>query len=166
MDNEQKNNSKFHIDNDASPYRKNSKRHGNATEKGYGTRPVKRDVSVDRKRHIKLYPNITESDKHRNIEKAKKRERVKKQQLHTLLGIAGAIVFAIVLVFMTPLFNIREIRLEGNDTVSKEMINDKIGDLIGANLFSASISSIEEKMVNIPQISEVKVKKAIFPTRL
>ncbi len=168
MDNKRKNNSqsKFHTDNDASPYRDDTKRHGNATEKGYGTRPIKRDTPSERNRNIRLYPNVTETDKHRSIEKAKKRERLKKQQLRTLAGVAGAIVFAIVLMFMTPLFNIREIRLSGNDTVSKDVINAKIGNLIGANLFGTSVSGIEEKMTEIPQISDVDVKKAIFPTRL
>ncbi len=167
MDNKRKNTEKFHKDNNtASPYRDN-KRNGNAADKkSYGMRPIKRDKASVRNTIIKLYPNTTEADKHRNIEKAKKKERIKRQQLRAIIGVGCAIVFAVILIFMTPLFNIKEIRLEGNDTVSKEVINEKIGYLIGANLFSTSVSGIEEKMVEIPQINAVKINKAIFPARL
>lgn len=158
-------------DKNASPYRsgqKNGMRNGNAQagKSGYGTRPVKKAAEKGREKIIKLFPEVTETDKHRKIENARKRERVRKQQLRAALGLGLALVVAIVLIFMTPLFNIREIRLNGNDTVSKEIINTRIGDLIDVNLFAVSVSDVKERMSQIPQIGEVEVKKAVFPSRL
>lgn len=155
----------------ASPYRdeqKNDTRNGNARngKSGYGMRPVKNAEKKQGRNIIKLFPEITETDKHRKIEKKRKNERLRKQQLRTLAGLGLALVVAIVLIFMTPLFNIKEIRLNGNDTVSKEIINTKVGDLIDVNLFAVSVDDVKERMSEIPQIGEVEVKKAVFPSRL
>lgn len=174
MDKEHKNTrtEKLHTsDRNASPYRngqKNGMRNGNAQtgRAGYGMRPVKKAAKKNSEKIIKLFPEITETDKHRKIEKARKRERLRKQQLQTIIGLGLALVVAIVLIFMTPLFNIKEIRLNGNDTVSKEIINTKVGDLIDVNLFAVSVDDIKERMSEIPQIGEVEVKKAVFPSRL
>lgn len=171
MDKEQKNTKKLHTDNNASPYRadksgrEDTVRHGNA-KKTYGTRPVKKANIEPTQPPIRLYKNVTEADKNHRIEKKRKNERIKQQRIRAGLGLALAIVLCIVLMFMTPLFSIKEIRLSGNDTVPKELIDTHVGNLIGANLFSTSISNIEKEMTKIPQIRDVSVKKAIFPARL
>lgn len=174
MDKEHKNTKTeklYTSDRNASPYRnshKNAMRNGNAQtgKSGYGMRPVKKAAKKGSEKIIKLFPEITETDKHRKIEKARKRERLRKQQLRAIIGLGLALVVAIALIFMTPLFNIKEIRLNGNDTVSKEIINTKVGDLIDVNLFAVSVDDIKERMSEIPQIGEVEVKKAVFPSRL
>lgn len=154
-----------------SPYRASNgaeptnARHGNT--KGYGTRPVK---STQPKKStpniIKLEQKTTENDRNRNIEKKRKAERIKKESFMRLVTLGAVLAVTVAVLFMTPLFAICEIRLEGNDTVSKEIINTKVGDLIGANLFGTSVSDIKERMSQIPQIGDVEVKKAIFPSRL
>ena len=150
-------------DKKAMPYR--DLRHGNA-KSGYGMRPVKNAEDREKEKIIKLFPDTSKTDRYRRIEKARKRERVRKQQLKAAIGFGLAIIIAIVLMFMTPIFNIQEIRLNGNDTVTKEVINTKVGDLIDVNLFSVSVSDIKSRMSEIPQIGEVEVKKALFPSRL
>ena len=148
----------------ASPDR-NIERHGDAGF-GYGMRPVKKAKTENEEKIIKLYPETTENDKHRKIEKKLKKERAKKQGIRAAIGLGLAFVLAIVLLFMTPLFNIKEIRFYGNEKVTKDAINEKVGYLIGKNLFGTSISEVEGEMRKIPQISEVGVKKATFPARL
>ncbi len=174
MDKKQKNteNGKLHTENSASPYRNdgNSRtgdlRRGDAKKKkSYGTRPVK-GASAQRTPPIRLNKKPTEADKKRRIEKERKNERLRNERIRAGLGLCLAIVLAIVLIFMTPLFNIKEIRLNGNEAVTKEVITAKVGDLIGANLFSTSSSIIEKEMTEIAQIREVKVRKGIFPARL
>ena len=173
MNNERKNSKKNNTDKNASPYR-NAKnrisddtRRGNAFEKkGYGTRPVKRDDIPSKQEPIHLYENVTERDKNRKIAKSQNEMRLKKQHTATVVGVILSAVFALVLLFMTPLFNISEIRLEGNKTISKDIITAKIGNLIDTNLFGTSTTNIEKKMLEIPQISDVSVKKAVFPARL
>lgn len=132
----------------------------------YGTRPVRHDRKNESEKIIKLFDHVTESDIHKRIERKRKNERRKKENIMRFITIAAVAAVAVALVFMTPLFSIREIRLNGNDTVSKEVINSKIGDLIGANLFGTSASEVKKRMTEIPQISDVEVKKTLFPSGL
>lgn len=151
-------------DEEALQYR--DEEYSNASRSNFGTRPIKRPSENSRPKIIKLFPNLTETDKHRKIEKTRKSKRVRKQRIKEILLITVFLVLTVVLICMTPLFNIKSIHLNGNDVVSKEIINAKIGDLLEKNLFSVSVSDIEKKLLEIPQIREVEVKRAIFPTRL
>lgn len=143
------------------------------TEGTYGTRRVQQSSSAKRHRNreiaqeaMRLRQGMTEAEKRRKIEKIRKQERLKRQRLQTMVGFIIAAIFAVVFLFMTPVFNIKEVRLSGNNMVEKSVINEKIGYVVGANLFSTSTSKIEKKMCEIPQISSVEIKKHIFPTYL
>ncbi len=148
----------------ASPHRE-KERHGGASSR-FGMRPIKKAAEKNKEKIIKLYPEMTETDKHRKIEKKRKNERVRKQRLKAIVGLGLALVMTIALLFMTPLFDIKEIRFNGNEKVTKDIINKEVGYLIGKNLFGTSISEVEEAMEKIPQISDVQVKKAVFPARI
>ena len=128
----------------ASPDRE-KQRHGGA-DSGYGMRPVKRAEERNKEKIIKLYPDLTETDRHRKIEKKRKNERVRKQRMKAVVGLGLALVMTIVLLFMTPLFDIREIRFSGNEKVTKDIINKEVGYLIGRNLFGTSTSEVEDAM--------------------
>ncbi len=139
----------------------------------FGTRRVNKATSpkkyLDRdiaREAQRLRQGMSEAEKRREIEKTRKQERLKRQRLQALIWLVLAVIFAVVFLFVTPIFNIKEVRLSGNNTVHKEVINEKIGYVVGANLFSTSSSKIEKKMCEIPQISDVEVRKHIFPTYL
>lgn len=149
-----------------------------ASERSYGTRRVdtsrlksSRERNDDALRRPEQYvrqanektKKLTEADRHRRIETEKKRRRLRKQRLQALLIPVLFAICASMLIFMTPLFNIRQITLNGNNVVTKDVIEEKIGDLVGANLFASRKSKIREKMLEIPQISDVIVDKKIFP---
>lgn len=141
--------------------------------KSYGTRKINNPSRQKRynereiaEEAMKLRRGISEAEKHRQMEKARKQERLKRQRIQALVGFIVALATAVVILFMTPLFNIREVRLTGNNTVHKEVINEKIGYVVGANLFSTSSTKIKKKMCEIPQVSAVEVRKHIFPTYL
>lgn len=119
-----------------------------------------RDIAEEARR---LRQGMSEAEKRRSIEKKRKAERLKRQRLQALISLCVALVFMIVILFMTPIFNIKEVRLSGNNTVHKEVINQQIGYVVGANLFATSSTKIEKKMCEIPQVSEVEVKKHVFP---
>ncbi len=145
----------------------------NKPDRAYGTRKINNPSRQKRynereiaEEAMRLRRGISEAEKHRQLEKARKQERLKRQRIQALIGLIVALATAVVILFMTPLFNIREVRLTGNNTVHKEVINEKIGYVVGANLFSTSTSKIEKKMCEIPQVSAVEVRKHIFPTYL
>ncbi len=122
-----------------------------------------RDIAREAQR---LRQGMSEAEKRREIERNRKQERLKRQRLQALIWLVLAAVFTVVFLFMTPIFNIKEVRLTGNNTVHKEVINEKIGYVVGANLFGTSSSKIERKMCEIPQISDVEVRKHVFPAYL
>lgn len=137
----------------------------------YGTRKIKgaqtSQTKIDTERTeeaARLESGMSEVDRRRKMEKKRKQERLRQQRLRALAGVIFAAVLAIVLLFMTPIFNIREIHLNGNNTISKELINEQVGDLVGRNLFSTSTAKIERKMKELPQIREVVVTKNFFPS--
>ncbi len=161
---------KFHNKSRMDVSREKNARHSSAVGNSYsyGGRKVSKSTKniSAAERDFRIHSEITEADKRRKIEKMRKEERLHRQYIHSLIGFAVAVVLAIVLVFMTPIFSIREIRLNGNYIVTKETITSKVGDMIGANLFGTSTSKIEKKVLEIPQINSVEVSKHIFPSYL
>lgn len=158
---------KLHNNSSADVPQNKNVRHFSAVKRAYsyGGRKVSKN-NIKKEQNFKVRSEITEADKRRKIEKMRKNERLQRKRIQALLGFTLAIILAIVLIFMTPIFSITEIRLNGNHTVPKEIITSKVGDMIGANLFGTSSSKIERKMLEIPQISKVEVSKHIFPSYL
>lgn len=104
-----------------------------------------------------------DSDKKRRIEMRRKKERIRLIRLRAIAVTVAVAIISIVLMFMTPLFNIQEIRLAGNNLVKKNDIETKVGHLIGTNLFHANKSKIESSMLELPLIKTVDVHKNMFP---
>ncbi|MBQ3428105.1 MAG: FtsQ-type POTRA domain-containing protein [Clostridia bacterium] len=101
----------------------------------------------------------------RSEDQNKKRRR-RGSGIRAAAVIAAATVFCVVLIFMTPLFNITEVRVEGNNVVELQTIKEKIGDVIGSNLFSLRRRVIENRLLEISQIRGVAVKKKLIPPSL
>ena len=147
------------------------------SKSSYGTRRVDRSFYENRRKAVNAEiarkqqnasnetkrRHVSEEDRRRKIELQKKRERIRRQRLKAAMILLLAAALSVVLIFMTPLFNIKEIKLNGNNIVSKEMIEEKIGYMIGSNLFSTRKSVIKKKMFEIAQISDVTVDKNMFP---
>lgn len=95
-----------------------------------------------------------------------KKKRLAAQRKRALFLLIMSIVIVIVLMFMTPIFNIREIAVDGNNIVTLEEIDSKIGDLVGENLFKTGAGSIRNRLKTIPYIDTVSVSKKIIPPTL
>lgn len=99
-------------------------------------------------------------------------DRRKKQQQLRMMRIRAAVVFvmAVVLVavilFVTPIFNIRRISVSGNSVVTLDQINACIGDSVGKNLFATWSSTIEKRLKTIAYIDDAEVEKTLIPPTL
>ncbi len=80
----------------------------------------------------------------------------------TMLLICVVILLSVI-VFLTPLFNVREVTVEGNSRVSQETVFEQLPFRVGDNLFKISESSIRNSLGGITYISDVQVEKSIFP---
>lgn len=141
-----------------------SQSRGNGVRRVSGANSGRRssDVSNTKKRTVPLTP----AERRKMFERSKRKQQLRKQRRRAALVLISAAVAVCILVFMTPVFNIRQISLNGNSTVTKDVIEDKIGYLVGENLFLSSRREIRNKMCEIPQIEEVEVVKHIYPSSI
>ena len=98
-------------------------------------------------------------------QRKKKRQRQIKASRTALLFLLCALLVFIVL-FMTPLFNVRSITVSGNNVITLEEINNRIGDLDGENLLKVSRLDVEERLSEIAYIKEISINKNYFKTSL
>lgn len=106
---------------------------------------------------------MTDAERRRRIEQERKKRRLRQKRIKAA-GVFGLFLLAaVILIFMTPLFNIKQITLEGNNAVTKDQIQEKVGDLIGKNLFATTTGKIESKVMEIPQVDTADAAKKLFP---
>ncbi|MCI5604279.1 MAG: FtsQ-type POTRA domain-containing protein [Clostridia bacterium] len=95
-----------------------------------------------------------------------KQKRLAMQRRRALIILILCIVTVVVLMFMTPIFNIKSISVNGNSVVTLEEIDGKIGDIVGENLFRTGAGTIQKRLKTIPYIDEVTVTKRLIPPTL
>ena len=98
-----------------------------------------------------------------SYQKRQKERRVQKKRRRTVLVIVALIIIVLILLFLTPIFNIRTISVDGNNAVSDEQIVERLKPLIGQNLLRTSDGKIENMLREIPYIQDVNVQKRLFP---
>ncbi|MBE7020393.1 MAG: FtsQ-type POTRA domain-containing protein [Ruminococcaceae bacterium] len=88
-----------------------------------------------------------------------KRERRKKRKRAVLiamlmLGICVGMLF-------TPLFNLKEIDIEGNSRVDAKTIIDASGFTLGENIFKFSLPKAGEAIASIPYINSIELQRKL-----
>ncbi|MBR5809143.1 MAG: FtsQ-type POTRA domain-containing protein, partial [Clostridia bacterium] len=71
-----------------------------------------------------------------------------------------------IVMFLTPLFNIKTVNIVGNNKLTQEQIFAEIGDFNGRNLFSVRTRGIKKKISKFAYTEKVAVKKKPFPSTL
>ena len=101
----------------------------------------------------------------RHDQRRQKRIREQRIRRYTFFTVLGVIVILIVM-FLTPLFNIKTVNVIGNNKLTQEQIFTEIGDFTGRNLFSARGHGIKKKLSKFAYTEKVAVKKKPFPPTL
>ncbi len=96
-------------------------------------------------------------------QKKQKRQRLRIQRRRAVIGVITAAITVSVLLFLTPIFNIRNVSVEGNNLVSAEQFEEALRPLIGENLFRTSAGKIRKTLKTIPYIDDAHIQKRIFP---
>ena len=96
-------------------------------------------------------------------QKQQKAKRLKIQRRRALIVFILAVILVIVLLFMTPIFNIRSVSVEGNRLVTAEQFQEKLKPLVGENLLRTGGGKIRKTLKTIPYIDTVEVQKKLFP---
>lgn len=133
-------------------YSKDAQRHDNLQRR-----------SVPQSRRDEQQRHMSDAERRRRIEKERRQRRLRQKRIKAAAVFGLFLIAAVILIFMTPVFNIRQITLEGNNAVTKEQIQEKVGDLIGKNLFATTTGNIESRVMEIPQVDTADAAKKLFP---
>ena len=106
---------------------------------------------------------LSEEEIKNRYRRMQKEKELKAKRIRAMLILLCIIMLVLILAFMTPVFNIRTISVEGNEIVSVEEIDSQIGDLVGENLFRTGGKMIEKRLKNIAYVDEVSISKRMFP---
>ncbi|MDD6485283.1 MAG: FtsQ-type POTRA domain-containing protein [Clostridiales bacterium] len=102
-------------------------------------------------------------------EYAKAKRRLKKKRQMRMRKIKAVLAFLLILailaviLLLTPVFNVKNISVLGNEMVTLEQIEAQAGSVVGENLFAVSKSSVRNMLLDIPLISDVRVSKKLIP---
>ncbi len=96
-------------------------------------------------------------------QKKQKALRLKRQRRRALAILILSVVAVNVLLFLTPIFNIRSVTVEGNRLVSAEQFQEILKPLVGENLFRSGAGKIRKSLKSIAYIDTVEVEKKMFP---
>ena len=117
-----------------------------------------------KKKNINKSSNSKPKKKKQNIQKNKKQPKKKKNKATKLLKIillliiiAGTIAYA----FVSPIFNIQSVVVDGNEKVNASTIISLSGLRVGENIFRTSKKDIQEKIKENSYIEEIKVKREL-----
>lgn len=104
--------------------------------------------------------------------KIKKNKKKRKQKLKKILGILGklliviCIAIAIILfLFVSPIFHIQEITIEGSKEISQSVYLAMTGLEIGQNIFEIDKVGIKEAILKEPYVESVGIK-TIYPNKI
>lgn len=106
---------------------------------------------------------VSEAERKKHYKKQQKQQKLKMQRIRALMIFSIAVMLLIILLFMTPIFNIRKITVSGNEVVTVEEMDAQIGNLVGENLFKTGSGTIEKRLKTIAYIENVDVSKRLFP---
>lgn len=94
----------------------------------------------------------------------KMRKRATQRRSRALLFLIAAVV--LVVVFLTPVFDIRSVKTEGTDKVTSEQTDPIVRTVIGKNLFTVGVKSLKESFCAIPYVKDASVKRRLYPPSL
>lgn len=98
----------------------------------------------------------------RHDERRKKRIREQKMRRIAFFSFL-ALIAVLIVMFFTPLFNIKNVEIVGNSRISNEEITSTVGEIAGKNLFSYRKGKIRNRLYKLSYVDRVTVRKKAFP---
>ena len=113
----------------------------------------------------KLGGNAQRQLRERYARRAKQRRRRRIIFRSTMLFILAIAVVGAIL-FLTPVFNIRNLNIEGNNRVAVDTLLSQLPDIKGENLFKVNDEYVSRRLSGIAYIQDVEVNKKYFPAEV
>lgn len=109
-------------------------------------------------------------EKRTGSEELKQRHRKRVRRRNISIAVSRLFIAALICVvtltvvlYLNPMFNIKQVIYEGNSRISKDYLDEYCQNLIGENLFHVSKKSVMELFEPINYIADLKVEKKYFP---
>lgn len=111
-------------------------------------------------------PKKEKNKKKKNSKKQnKKRKKKKNNKFAKILILIIIVIATTVFAFVSPIFNINEIVVEGNEKIETETIISLSGLKIGNNIFKNNEQNIINNIKENPYVNNVKIKR-VLPTTM
>lgn len=80
--------------------------------------------------------------------------------LYVVAAVAGlgGIVAAAVWVWQSPVFEVNELKVEGNERIAADTVVEK-ADLLGQSMFTADLATAQKQLYGLPLVSSVTIKR-------
>lgn len=98
-----------------------------------------------------------------SYQKRQKERRMKKKRRRAAFLLVLVIIIVVILLFLTPIFNIRSLSVEGNNIITDAQITEILKPLVGQNLLRTGSGSITKMLKTNPYVDTVDVQKKLFP---
>ncbi len=94
----------------------------------------------------------------------RRKKRIKEQKMRRIAFFSFlALIAVLIVMFFTPLFNIKNVEISGNNRISGEEITSTVGEIEGKNLFSYRKGKIKNRLYKFAYVEKVSVRKKAFP---
>lgn len=139
-------------------------------KKNTGNRSIRPEKkrSVNKRPEGRVYSSPIASDfriQQRHNQRIRQR-RLKIKRRRAALGMITAVAVVLIIMFLTPLFRIQTIHIEGNNRVSSEEIYGLLEGIEGRNLFRTNASLIKSALKPAIYIDDASVEKKLIPPSL
>lgn len=96
------------------------------------------------------------------MEDQRRRKRIKKRKKRGAWPVLFLLLFVLLIVLaMSPVCNVTEVSVEGNERVATETILEAAGEITGRNIFRLSAGRIEKKVESVPYVAHAEVKRRL-----
>ena len=121
-------------------------------------------------RQMKSQNQIPPSNGTRDINKRhsarQKKRRRNARRRRMFLFMLLLIISTIIIMFMTPVFNIRSVKIIGNEKVTTEEITSKTESAINQNLFKINLKQLSSSISSFAYLKDIKISRIIYPPSL
>ena len=97
----------------------------------------------------------------RAVKHRKNRRKPKRQIRPGCLISVVALLFAFIILFLTPIFSIKQVVCEGNSTIKSQDIIAASGIEINKNIFSTNLGEATKKVLQVPYVESVKITRQL-----
>lgn len=132
-------------------------------EEEKATTTLKNDLE-DEDLFIEFKTNVKIPEEKPKKTKRKKKKHKKAYKILTIFVLLLIIIGTIVFAMISPIFNVKEIQIEGNEILSSQKISSLSGITVGENIFRISKKDIENNIKENAYIESVSMKRYIPDT--